>query len=277
MISFSISFSIFFAFVLQLITAAPDSVSNGTGPYNSTGSTPIGNATLDQMRADLELRVQNMRGCDVAEVWMPSTMVECTEWCDLKDAGRNNILRYHVRLTGTGVNPDDWCETIHQAIDYHCGWSRPFFQCNYNAPDSRAVAEKGPPKAIGITRNNVDPLRSPISVDHTTNCSLVSVTRAPTDPDLGVYIINGWTKKVEYHDGINIRFDWWGWWEPRDAMHDCVASAIRMGTCRNVNFANGLHCIPVLYLEPKDGLEYHDQFVAPEGCHWASEVPKGSQ
>ncbi|RYP45708.1 hypothetical protein DL769_011445 [Monosporascus sp. CRB-8-3] len=33
---------------------------------------------------------------------------------------------------------------------------------------SQNVAEKGPPKAIGITRNNVDPLRSPISVDHTT-------------------------------------------------------------------------------------------------------------
>ncbi|RYP46641.1 hypothetical protein DL768_007186 [Monosporascus sp. mg162] len=232
-----ISFLILLAFVLRLVMAAPDSVSNITGPYYSTGSTPISNATLDQMGADLELRVQNMRGCDVAEAWMPSTMVECTEWCDLKDSGRNNVLRYHVRLTGTGVNPDDWCETIHQAIDYHCGWSRPFFQCNYNAPDSRA----------------------------------------PTDPDLGVYIVNGWTKKVEYHDGINLRFDWWGWWEPRDAMHDCVASAIRMGTCRNVNFANGLHCIPVLCLEPKGGLEYHDQFVAPEGCHWASEVPEGSQ
>ncbi|RYP74985.1 hypothetical protein DL771_002633 [Monosporascus sp. 5C6A] len=156
-----VHFLILLAFVLQLVTAAPDSVSNITGPYNSTGSTPLGNATLDRMRADLELRVQNMRGCDVAEAWMPSTMAECTEWCDLKDSGWNNILRYHVRLTGTGVNPDD--------------------------------------------------------------------CRAPTDPDLGVYVINGWTKNVGYQDGINIRFDWWGWWEPRDAMHDCVASAIRMG------------------------------------------------
>ncbi len=117
-------------------------------------------------------------------------------------------------MTGTGANPAEWCEALHTAIDLACGWTRPFWQCNDGGDGSRARV----------------------------------------DPDLGVYLANGWTGNVEFHDGINARFDWWGWWEPRDAMHDCVAEAIRLSTCRGVDFAGGLRCIPVLYAEPDSGV-----------------------
>lgn len=110
----------------------------------------------------------------------------------------------------------DWCDFLHMAVDLECGWTRPFWQCNYSGQDSRA----------------------------------------PLDPKLGVYFVNQWTKEIQYADGVNMRFDWWGWWEPRDAMHDCVAGAMRLATCRDVKFVNGRHCIPVLHSEPDGSVSF---------------------
>ncbi|KAK7750124.1 hypothetical protein SLS62_007992 [Diatrype stigma] len=204
----------------------------------STGLPPSGNATRDQLRVELSRRVQEMNGCDVARTYQSSLWMECTEWCDLKDYGKHNVLRYHVRLSGIGADTEQWCDFIHSAIDIECGWKRPFYQCNYNGDDSRARV----------------------------------------DPKLGIYLVNGYNdNKVEFHDGVNIRFDWWGWWEPRDAMHDCVAGAIRLATCRGVEFANGRRCIPVLHADPDGSAEFQEGFVKPDGCHWANEVPEGSQ
>ena len=78
--------------------------------------------------------------------------------------------------------------------------------------------------------------------------------RAKPDERLGTFLVNGWTNKVEYYGGINARFDWWGGWDPSDAMHGCVERAIQDSTCHGIEFSNGLHCIPVNYIEPDDGV-----------------------
>ncbi|KAI1761380.1 hypothetical protein GGR53DRAFT_505880 [Hypoxylon sp. FL1150] len=71
--------------------------------------------------------------------------------------------------------------------------------------------------------------------------------RAPFLHELGSWIWDGDTGKIVWKPGLNLRFDFSPWWESRDAMHDCVRSAIREATCDGTIFTNGLHCIPVLW------------------------------
>ncbi|KAI0117150.1 hypothetical protein F4814DRAFT_448155 [Daldinia grandis] len=76
--------------------------------------------------------------------------------------------------------------------------------------------------------------------------------------------------------GINLRFDFSPDWNPRDAQHDCVGSAIREATCAGTVFTNGLRCIPVLYKSLNAGAaEFDESYVPPNSrCLYNYEVPE---
>ncbi|OTB14300.1 hypothetical protein K445DRAFT_376993 [Daldinia sp. EC12] len=98
--------------------------------------------------------------------------------------------------------------------------------------------------------------------------------RAPTQPGL-----DSWAATpvgVVVMPGVNLRFDFNPDWNPRDAQHDCVRSAIRDATCAGTTFANGLRCIPVLYKSPNAGAsEFDESYVPPyPRCLYNSEVPE---
>ncbi len=93
-----ITFALLALLQLSFATAHAD-VSNNTyfthAEPDESGLTPSGNATHDGLRHDLRRQVEEL-GCNVAKNFQPNIFMECTEWCDQKDYGKNNILRYHV-------------------------------------------------------------------------------------------------------------------------------------------------------------------------------------
>ena len=117
-------------------------------------------------------------------------------------------------MSGTGQDPEAWCAALYRALDVNCHGHRDFFQCNYDDPSSSAKP----------------------------------------DDRTATYLVNMWEDRVEKHLGINARFDWWGGWDKSDAMHACVESAIHDASCKHMEFANGLRCMPVLHVEPDDGV-----------------------
>lgn len=74
--------------------------------------------------------------------------------------------------------------------------------------------------------------------------------RAPESLGLRTWIADTSIGQVVQKIGINLRFDFSPWWQPRDAMHDCVRSAIREATCAGTIFRNGLRCTPTMYISP---------------------------
>ncbi|KAI2633626.1 hypothetical protein GGS26DRAFT_53922 [Hypomontagnella submonticulosa] len=99
--------------------------------------------------------------------------------------------------------------------------------------------------------------------------------RAPELTELRVWVSDGTTGKMTKKTGINLRFDFNPWWEPRDAMHDCVTSAIREATCADMVFDNGLRCIPTMYESPQGASEFGDQSVPPsDKCWYNADVPQ---
>ncbi|KAI1802760.1 hypothetical protein F4811DRAFT_554487 [Daldinia bambusicola] len=98
--------------------------------------------------------------------------------------------------------------------------------------------------------------------------------RAPAQPGL-----DSWAATpvgVVVAPGVNLRFDFNPDWNPRDAQHDCVRSAIREATCAGTIFTNGLRCMPVLYKSPNAGAaEFDESYVPPyPRCLYNSEVPE---
>ncbi|KAI1209963.1 uncharacterized protein F4807DRAFT_79950 [Annulohypoxylon truncatum] len=103
------------------------------------------------------------------------------------------------------------------------------------------------------------------------NCNL---GRAPELPALRTWAADTSIGQVVQKPGINLRFDFSPRWEPRDAEHDCVRSAIREATCAGTIFRNGLRCIPTMYIAPDGAPEFDESFVPPATrCLYNSEVP----
>ncbi|KAI1088442.1 hypothetical protein F5B19DRAFT_425857 [Rostrohypoxylon terebratum] len=91
---------------------------------------------------------------------------------------------------------------------------------------------------------------------------------------LRTWIVDASIGQVVQKIGINLRFDFSPWWQPRDAMHDCVRSAIREATCAGTIFRSGLRCIPTMYISPSGSPEFDESYVPPASrCLYNSEVP----
>ncbi|KAI1779816.1 hypothetical protein F4818DRAFT_154370 [Hypoxylon cercidicola] len=167
--------------------------------------------------------------------WINTVQSECTEYCvaDSYNRGyRYHRLRYHIKLSGNGQDPNKWCDNIINRMQYDCGVKYPdFYNCNSG--------------------------------------------RAPELPGLRTWAYDGDTGNIVQKTGVNIRFDFNPWWEPRDAEHDCVRSAIREATCGGTIFTNGLRCMPTMWTAPNGAPEFDESYVPPASrCLYGSEVPE---
>ncbi|OTA93528.1 hypothetical protein M434DRAFT_11589 [Hypoxylon sp. CO27-5] len=202
--------------------------------------TPLVNSTIifKNTTSDDERNNDNWQYNDPAKCWWPLQYIpfvssECTEYCEADSYNRGyrfHRLRYHIKLSGNGQDPNVWCDNFKARMMYDCGVGKPdFFDCNTG--------------------------------------------RAPVLPGLSTWAYDGDTGQIVQKPGVNLRFDFSPWWEPRDAEHDCVRSAIREATCAGTIFTNGLRCIPTTYKAPDRAPEFDESFVAPTRCMYNSEVP----
>ncbi|KAI1500080.1 hypothetical protein F5X99DRAFT_410401 [Biscogniauxia marginata] len=99
-------------------------------------------------------------------------------------------------------------------------------------------------------------------------------SRAPEMESLRSWAIDGWAHKAVQVRGVNLRFDFGSGWNPRDAQHDCVRTAIKESTCAGAVWYNGNRCIPVNYVADDNADPQDESFVPPEGCHHSWEVPE---
>ncbi|KAI1462006.1 hypothetical protein F4805DRAFT_190723 [Annulohypoxylon moriforme] len=172
--------------------------------------------------------------CKWATTYIPYVSSECTEYCEADSYGwghRFHRLRFHIKLSANGQDPDRWCMMFKARVMNNCAVGLPdFFHCNFGrAPELKSLRTWAADSSIGEVVQTV---------------------------------------------GVNLRFDFNPDWNPRDAEHDCVGSAIREATCDGTIFRNGLHCIPTMHLAPDGASEFDDSYVAPASrCLYNSEVP----
>ncbi|KAI1381681.1 hypothetical protein F4677DRAFT_399347 [Hypoxylon crocopeplum] len=217
--------------------STPTNSSGDAQPTTSPDGTVIfGNATINDERYNENWQYDGTDECSWALKYIPFVSSECTEYCEADTYNwgyRFHRLRYHVKLSGNGQDPNTWCDNFKARMMHNCAVGKPdFFNCNSG--------------------------------------------RAPELPGLRTWAVDGSTGKVVQKPGVNLRFDFNPWWEPRDAEHDCVRSAIREATCAGAVFTNGLRCIPTMYTVP-DTIQvtpdFDESFVPPTGCLYNSEVP----
>ncbi|KAI1394157.1 uncharacterized protein F4822DRAFT_38872 [Hypoxylon trugodes] len=215
-----------------------------TGPLVSTSvpsSSFNGTATLDKVTPDDAYyngswQNDNNQECNWATKYMPYVNSECTEYCEADTY--NWGYKYHRLRYHIKLSANGQNPT---------NWCKMFkarmmYNCGVRSPDFF-------------------------------NCN---EGRAPNIDALRVWAYDGSSGKIVQKPGINLRFDFNPWWEPRDAMHDCVGSSIREATCAGTVFINGLRCIPVLFATP-NGAEVDESYVPPNPrCLYNHEVPPDS-
>ncbi|KAI0843108.1 hypothetical protein F5Y06DRAFT_256928 [Hypoxylon sp. FL0890] len=199
----------------------------------SNGTTAFENTTINDDRFTENWQYNDADECKWALAYIPFVSSECTEYCEADSYNRGyrfHRLRYHIKLSGNGQDPNIWCDNFKARMMYDCGVGKPdFFDCNTG--------------------------------------------RAPPLQGLFTWAFDGYTGSIIQKPGVNLRFDFSPWWEPRDAEHDCVRSAIREATCAGTVFTNGLRCIPTMYKAPDGAPELDESFVEPTRCMYNSEVP----
>ncbi|KAI1408858.1 hypothetical protein F5Y13DRAFT_98881 [Hypoxylon sp. FL1857] len=228
--------------LISQITAVPAGVTDvasssiGNLPQptvSSNGTTISKNMTMTDERYNAGWQYDDAAECLWALKYIPFVSSECTEYCEADSYDRGykfHRLRYHIKLSGNGQDPNSWCDNFKIRMMYNCAVGKPdFFDCNTG--------------------------------------------RAPELPGLFTWAYDGYSGEIVQKPGVNLRFDFSPWWEPRDAEHDCVRSAIREATCAGTVFVNGLRCIPTMYKAPDGAPEFDESFVAPTRCMYNSEVP----
>ncbi|KAI0890394.1 uncharacterized protein GGS22DRAFT_150784 [Annulohypoxylon maeteangense] len=199
----------------------------------ANGTTFSKNTTGDDLYHD-NWQYEGTDECKWALNYIPYVSSECTEYCEADTYGwgyRFHRLRFHIKLSGNGQEPANWCAMFKARMMYNCAVGAPdFFHCNFG--------------------------------------------RAPELPSLRTWAADSSTGQVVQKEGLNLRFDFSPAWNPRDAEHDCVRTAIREATCGGTIFRNGLHCIPTMYLAPDGATEFDEGYVPPASrCLFNSEVP----
>ncbi|KAL7628841.1 hypothetical protein AAE478_000356 [Parahypoxylon ruwenzoriense] len=92
------------------------------------------NMTINDERFNKNWQFDNPDECDWALKWIPYVSSECTEYCeaDTWNLGFSyHRLRYHIKLSGNGQDPDTWCENIRVRMMINCAVRPPdFWNCN---------------------------------------------------------------------------------------------------------------------------------------------------
>ncbi|KAI0600275.1 hypothetical protein F4775DRAFT_590604 [Biscogniauxia sp. FL1348] len=136
------TFIILFFTLLQLAVASPVITTNGTTDMDNS-TLVLGNDTYHILDSGPRVKgpwQYNDLECRWVDNFLPSASTECTEWCDIDE--KYNRLRYHITVTGTGQDPDVWCQNFRARVKYNCGFGElDFFKCNQGpqAPEKEGL------------------------------------------------------------------------------------------------------------------------------------------
>ncbi|KAI0378804.1 hypothetical protein F5Y04DRAFT_140694 [Hypomontagnella monticulosa] len=201
------------------------------------GTVMVNNSTIVDERFNKDWQYDDKNECPWARKYIYSVSSECSEYCE--------------------ADTYNWGYRFHR-LRYH----------------------------IKISANGQDPKKwcQNFKARMMANCAVgepdffdCNTRRAPELTELRVWANDGQTGRMVKKTGMNLRFDFNPWWEPRDAEHACVTSAIRESICAGIVFSNGLRCIPTLYQDPRNQRrpEFGDKPVPPSNkCWYNSQVPE---
>ncbi|KAI1637945.1 hypothetical protein F4809DRAFT_660423 [Biscogniauxia mediterranea] len=212
-----LTFIMLFLTLLQFAVASPVITANGATDANNS-TLVLGNDTYHILNTGPHFKgpwQYNDLECRWVDNFLPAVSTECTEWCDVDE--KYNRLRYHITLTGTGQDPDVWCQNFRIRVKFNCGFGElDFFKCNQGP---QAPEEEG--------------LRSWVA-DAWSQSSI----QVP-----GVNLrFDFWGNWARRDATLNLQLL---------KQHDCVRTAMREATCQNVQWLNGNRCIPVNYRTPE--------------------------
>ncbi|KAI1142957.1 hypothetical protein F5Y05DRAFT_137520 [Hypoxylon sp. FL0543] len=92
------------------------------------------NTTINDERDTENWQYNDPDVCAWSLKYIPFVNSECTEYCEAdtyNDGYRFHRLRYHIKLSGNGQDPNTWCDNFKNRMMYDCGVGNPdFFDCN---------------------------------------------------------------------------------------------------------------------------------------------------